>query len=107
MADIAKNTIGFRGLSINSMVARKMGIKDGDMVYVESPFGKVKCRAVVREGVRPDTVVLTGQFGQWISPVAKDLNIPNLNELAGLDIRLIDMIGSGADLVKVKVYKAL
>jgi phenylacetyl-CoA:acceptor oxidoreductase len=106
MYEVARNVLGFRGVSINSRTAEKLGVKDGDIVYVESPYGRVKCRAIVRDGVRPDTVVFTGQFGQWITPIAKDLEIPNLNILAGLDLRLVDMIGSGADIVKVKVYKA-
>lgn len=105
MYEVARNVLGFKGISINRRTAEKLGIKDGDIVVVESPFGKMRGRAVVREGVRPDTVVVIGQFGQWKTPFAKDLGIPNINMVAGLDLRLIDMIGSGADLVKVRVYK--
>jgi phenylacetyl-CoA:acceptor oxidoreductase len=106
MADVAVNVLGFKGVSINTETARRKGIKDGDWVVIESPYGKVRCRAIVREGVRPDTAVVMGQFGQWLTPVAKDLQIPSINLVAGLDIGLIDAIGSGADIVKVKIYKA-
>jgi hypothetical protein len=32
--------------------------------------------------------------------------MPNLNQVAAMDLDLTDATGSGADLVKVKVYKA-
>ena len=106
MAEMADYVTGFGGLVINAAVAREQGIRDGDPIYLESPLKKKKCRAIVREGVRPDTAVLTGQFGNWIMPFAKDLNIPSLNEFIEPDQELFDAGGSSCDIVKVKIYKA-
>jgi len=38
--------------------------------------------------------------------VAKDLGLPNLNQLAPLHLSLTDATGSGADLVRVRLYRA-
>jgi len=106
MAEVAKYVTGFGGLVINASVASEMGIKDGDTIVVESPVKKRSCMAIVREGIRPDTVLITGQFGNWAVPFAKDLNIPNMNEFMSPDYGLFDAGGSSADIVKVKIYKA-
>jgi phenylacetyl-CoA:acceptor oxidoreductase len=60
----------------------------------------------VREGVRPDCAVTIQQFGHWVTPIAKDLHAPNLNALAPLHLALTDATGSGADVVRVRIYKA-
>lgn len=105
-ADVSKAFLDFPGVSINPKTAKKKGIKDGDLVFIESPRGKVKARAIVREGIRPDTLLLVGQFGHKITPIAKDLNISNINQLATIDMELIDELGGMTDLIKVKIYKA-
>jgi len=106
MAEMAKYVTGFGGVVINSGIADKLGIKDGDEIMIESPLKKKKCTAILREGIRPDTVVLTGQFGNWIMPFAKDLNIPSLNDFIEPAQELFDAGGSSCDIVKVKIYKA-
>ncbi len=105
MAEAAKHVAGFKGALINSTMAAERGIAEGDKIVIESPFGSCVGRAVPRQGVRPDTVVFTGQFGNWNTPFAKDLGIPNLNVLTKPDLGLLDAGGSTADLVKVKIYR--
>ena len=61
---------------------------------------------VLRQGIRPDTLLLVGQFDHWATPVAKDFGVPSLNTLAEMSLDLTDATGSGADLVRVKVSKA-
>jgi phenylacetyl-CoA:acceptor oxidoreductase len=61
---------------------------------------------MLREGVRPDVVVALQQFGHWATPFARELQMPNLNQLATMDLALTDATGSGADLVRVKLTKA-
>ncbi len=51
-------------LWIHPEAAAKRGIKDGDMVWVESAAGKVKVRAHVTNRIRPDCVYLTPGFGK-------------------------------------------
>ncbi|MFC1592704.1 hypothetical protein ACFL4C_01670, partial [Candidatus Omnitrophota bacterium] len=79
-----------------------------DEIYVESAYGKVKGRAKLREGLRPDTIVFLSQFGHWLTPVAKDTRerLPNLNELSKMDLHKMSEDGGVRDTVRVKVYKA-
>ncbi len=48
---------------INDGTARKLGIRDGDWVYVESPHGKIKIRAKLTKILRPDCVIVEHDFG--------------------------------------------
>lgn len=50
-------------LWIHTQPAVARGIKEGDWVYVTSPAGKVKIKATVTEGIRPDCVYMTPGFG--------------------------------------------
>lgn len=50
-------------LWIHTSVAAKHGIKDNDDVIVESDVGKVRIKAHVTEGIRPDSVFMVGGFG--------------------------------------------
>jgi len=43
--------------------ARGLGVKNGDMVLVESAVGKGELRAEVTAGIRPDTVYMLSGFG--------------------------------------------
>ncbi len=45
-------------LWINTTTAASLGIKDGDLVNVESPYGKISVTASVTEKIRPDTVAM-------------------------------------------------
>ena len=64
-------------------------------------------RAVLRQGIRPDTLLLIGQFDHWATPLAKDFGVPSLNSLATMSMDLTDATGSGADIVRVKIGKAM
>jgi anaerobic selenocysteine-containing dehydrogenase len=48
---------------INADTAKKLGIEDGDMVWVESKYGKVKAIAKLTEGIHPEVVGLQHGFG--------------------------------------------
>jgi len=50
-------------LWIHTASASSRGIKDGDMVTVESKVGKVTLKAKVTEGIRPDCVWMNFGFG--------------------------------------------
>ncbi|HEY0824057.1 MAG TPA: molybdopterin-dependent oxidoreductase [Ramlibacter sp.] len=104
--EVAGNVAGHRGLIINAATARALGIEDGDPIEIATPKRSVSGRAVLRQGVRPDTVLAIGQFGHWVTPLAKDFGVPSLNALAGMSLDLTDATGSGADLVRVRVRKA-
>jgi len=106
MADVARNVRGHFGVMINRGAARRLGIGEGDLIEVESPTGKTQGRAILREGVRPDVAVILQQFGNWATPFARDLGMPNLNQVASMDLALTDATGSGADLVPVAIRRA-
>ncbi len=105
MAEAAQQVLGHNGIMINSKTAASRGIKHGDEIWVESPSGKIKARAVVREGIHPEVLVATQQFGHWRTPVARELGWPNMNPLTPISYKLTDKTGSASDEVKVKVYK--
>jgi len=106
IADVAANISTHFGVVMNTGMARRAGIADGDEVWVESPLNRAKGRAVLKQGIRPDVILTTQQFGHWVTPVAKDLATPNLNKLLNVGLALTDATGSGSDLVRVRIYKA-
>jgi phenylacetyl-CoA:acceptor oxidoreductase len=106
MADVAQHVRGHFGVMLNRGAARRLGIADGDLIEIESPTGRTEGRAILREGVRPDVAVILQQFGHWATPFARDLEMPNLNQVASMDLALTDATGSGADLVPVAIRRA-
>jgi len=52
-------------------------------------------------------VLIIGQFEQWATPYAKDLGRASLNSLTPLALSLTDSTGSGADLIRVSVRRAV
>ncbi len=92
-------------VEINRSTAQTMGIKDGDTVWVESRFNKIKARARVFEGIHPGVVsIANGQghdaCGQW----AKGIGV-NPNEIIGVDY---DRLSGQSALfnTRVRVYRA-
>ncbi|HXG15813.1 MAG TPA: molybdopterin-dependent oxidoreductase, partial [Calidithermus sp.] len=90
LAYVARNVRGHFGVMLNRAAARRLGIADGDVVELRSPTGVTHGRAILREGVRPDVVVVLQQFGHWATPFARDLGMPNLNQVAAMDLALTD-----------------
>ena len=104
--EVADNIAGHRGVIINTGAAKRLGIDEGDEVEIATPIRSVRGRAVLRQGIRPDTLLMIGQFDHWATPFAKDLGVPSLNSLATMSMSLTDATGSGADIVRVQLAKA-
>jgi phenylacetyl-CoA:acceptor oxidoreductase len=104
--EVAENIAGHRGVIVNARTAERLGIADGDFVEIATPKRAVLGRAVLRQGIRPDTLLLIGQFDHWATPLAKDFGMPSLNALATMDMDLTDATGSSADLVRVALRPA-
>jgi phenylacetyl-CoA:acceptor oxidoreductase len=103
--EVANNIAGHRGVIMNTRRAQQMGIEDGDDVQISTPVRSVFGKAVLRQGIRPDTLLLIGQFDHWVTPFAKDQGVPSMNALVPMSMALTDSTGSGADIVRVNVTK--
>jgi phenylacetyl-CoA:acceptor oxidoreductase len=104
--EVAENIAGHRGVIVNPRSAAALGIADGDAIEISTPKRSVRGRAVLRQGIRPDTLLLVGQFDHWATPLARDFGMPSLNTLASMSIDLTDATGSSADIVRVRLAKA-
>ncbi|MGE5103228.1 MAG: molybdopterin-dependent oxidoreductase, partial [Betaproteobacteria bacterium] len=104
--EVADNVAGHRGVIVNAQTAARLGIADGDPIEIRTPQRAVRGRAVLRQGIRPDTLLLIGQFDHWATPFAKDFGVPSLNALATMSMDLTDATGSGADIVRVNLTRA-
>jgi phenylacetyl-CoA:acceptor oxidoreductase len=104
--EVADNIAGHGGVILNAGRAEALGVREGDWLEIATPKRAVRARAVPRQGIRPDTLLLLGQFGHWATPVAKDFGMPSLNALAPMSMALTDATGSGADVVRVSLRKA-
>jgi thiosulfate reductase / polysulfide reductase chain A len=51
-------------VQIHPETAAKLAIKEGDWVWIESPRGKVKMKATLFDGVKPD--VVSAEYGWWL-----------------------------------------
>jgi phenylacetyl-CoA:acceptor oxidoreductase len=103
--EVARYIAGHKGVIVNRAAARKLGLEEGDPVVISSVAGETRGWAVLREGIRPDTVLMIGQFDHWATPYAKDLHRPSLNTVVPLALSLTDSTGSGADIVRVALRK--
>jgi phenylacetyl-CoA:acceptor oxidoreductase len=104
--EVSGNIAGHQGAIVNTRRAEELGIAEGDWIDIATPQKSVRARAVLRQGIRPDTVLLLGQFGHWATPVAKDFGMPSMNSLVPMSLELTDATGSGADIVRVSVRKS-
>ena len=92
-------------VEINSETAKTLKLRDGQVVWVESPFQKIKAKVKFSEGVHPGVVAIpSGQghysYGKW----QKGMGV-NPNEIIGVDYDTLS--GQAAFFnTRVKVYKA-
>jgi phenylacetyl-CoA:acceptor oxidoreductase len=105
MDEVADNLRGHRGVVINASRARALGIEEGDLVEVRSTVAATRGPAILREGIRPDTLLMIGQFDHWATPYAKDMGSPSMNALVPMALELTDATGSAADLVRVAIKR--
>ncbi len=92
-------------VEINPATARRLGISEGDWVWVESPLGRVRVRAKLHPGAMPNVVNLPFErghrsYGRWAVGYGA-----NHNEIL---VREYDYLGGNAAFfsTRVKVYKA-
>ena len=105
MKEVADNVFGHDGIIMNAGKAAEMGIEDGDMIEITSPVNSTRGVARLRQGVRPDVVIMIAQFGQWKMPFAKDLGRTGLNALVPMNVDSLDSGGSSIDGTKVYITR--
>jgi anaerobic selenocysteine-containing dehydrogenase len=103
---LPKDGVGWETLAeINSETGKALKLKDGQLVWVETPFQKIRVKVKFSEGVHPDVVAIPfGQghysYGKW----QKGIGV-NPNEIIGVDYDALS--GQAAFFnTRVKVYKA-
>lgn len=92
-------------IEVNRQTAEKLGFRDGDLVWVESAFGKLKVTARVFQGMHPGVAAMAlGQghyaYGQW----QKGIGV-NPGDILGADY---DRVSGGAAMLntRVRIYRA-
>lgn len=61
-------------VAINPKLAEKMSIKEGEWLWIETPVGKIKQKAMITPAVAPDTI--QAERGWWYPE--KDIAAPSL-----------------------------
>ncbi|HJM93867.1 MAG: molybdopterin-dependent oxidoreductase [Alphaproteobacteria bacterium] len=103
--EVAKNMRGHRAVVMNAGRAVEMGIEDGDLVEIKSTLRGTKGRVVLKQGIRPDTILIQGQFDHWVTPYSVDHPAPSMNTVVPMSLALTDSTGSSADIVRVAVNR--
>lgn len=92
-------------LEMNPETARRLGLEDKDLVWVESPFGRVRTKVRFVPGLRPDVVNLPYNQGhRAVGRWAKDRGVNGL-ELMGPDTEPLTGLAAFTN-TRVRVYKA-
>jgi thiosulfate reductase / polysulfide reductase chain A len=92
-------------IEINREVGERMRFKNGQMIWVESPFEKIKGRVKLSDGIHPEVVAIpSGQghyaYGKWQQGIGV-----NPHEIVGVDYDRLS--GQAAFFnTRVKIYKA-
>lgn len=98
--------------TMNPELAKKVGVGEGDYVWVESAVGKIKVRVHLTQGIRTDCVAVDHGFGHWSPGLSVaygqggndgDL-VPNLTVAQQLEAGCPGMAAFMED-VAVKVYR--
>ena len=92
-------------VEINPQAAEPLGIGDGDLVWLESPVGKIKVQARLTPGAMPDVVSIPANlghaaYGRW----AKDIGVNPMHIVANEHDGLAGFSAFGA--TRVRVAKA-
>lgn len=96
-------------ITMNAETAKRKGLKDGDVIWLETPHGRrEKGILKVLEGQHPRTVAIAGQAGLWARgrPIARGKG-SNFDRLLESDLNHYDPLTLNLETaVPVKVYKA-
>jgi anaerobic selenocysteine-containing dehydrogenase len=94
-------------ININTDVAEKKGLKEGDKVFVESRYGRIEGSIHVSELFHPDAVGISGCYGLG-TVKSNPLNRtgPHFNSLLPIDDKTYDSVSAGIEIApRVRIYK--
>jgi phenylacetyl-CoA:acceptor oxidoreductase len=103
--EVAKSVHGHRAVVMNTGRAQEMGVEDGDLVEIKSTLRGTKGRVALKQGIRPDTILIQGQFDHWVTRYSKNHPAPSMNTVVPMSLELTDSTGSSADIVRVAVHR--
>lgn len=107
LIELGNQIEGHDAIVMHAGAAASRGIQDGDEIIVESEVGKIKGRVKLAQGIRPDTIAIAGQFGQWTMPVARDTGRVSQTPLLPISYEWTDtLVGCmQGQVVKARIYK--
>jgi anaerobic selenocysteine-containing dehydrogenase len=96
-------------ININEDTGKKKGLKNGQLIWVESDTGrKIKGRVSLIKGIHPAMLAVAGIGGHWSKnlPIARGKGVA-FNNLLEIDKDHVDPVSLSADsCLKVKIYPA-
>lgn len=104
--EVVSNVPIHMGVLINTKTANTKGIKTGDRISIQSPFGEVKGIARVIEEIHPNVIGISNAITRWtMHPVERKMNT-NFNNLLPASIEFTDQVsGHQETAVKVRISK--
>ncbi|HEU5288344.1 MAG TPA: molybdopterin dinucleotide binding domain-containing protein, partial [Candidatus Limnocylindria bacterium] len=87
------------GALINTRLARTLGVRDGEWIWLESPVRKTRVRAHVTECVHPEIIGIAGHAGHWAKGKARTRGKGvSFNSLLPYDLAHLDAFTSAVDM---------
>lgn len=104
--ELVSNIPIHKGVLINTSTARAKGIKSGDRISIQSPFGRVEGMARVVEEIHPQVIGISNAITRWsIHPVERKMNV-NFNRLLPASLEFTDRVsGHQETAIKVRIGK--
>jgi anaerobic selenocysteine-containing dehydrogenase len=94
-------------ININTLTARCKGINNGDLLVVESRYGRLEARAYLTEIIHPEVVGISNSYGGGTIQ-SNPLNRvgPHFNRLLSTDPNTLDAISAGLENApRIKIRK--
>ena len=92
---------------INAQTAKKKGLRDGDVVWVESRYARERGVVGLTEGIHPETAAISGGFGRFTRHPVADGKGTLQNAHLPIDLAHTGMLGGTMETVaRVRLVRA-
>jgi len=104
--EVAEKMPDHMGVLINPLTAKEKGLKNGDAINIESPFGKIQGNARLTEGVHPQVIAISNVLNRWAQhPIVKKNNT-HFNKLLSTKLEhTCNQSGSLESAARVRISK--